>query len=90
MSKQVLAIRVDAANPNHHLWNNNGTWFMHYTTYPTPVTKARVRQSLRTKSLNTARRRRDRFLQRFGATAAEDPEAQEGGPMAPRLHIRLA
>lgn len=53
------------ANPNHHLWNNNGTWFVHYTTYPTPITKERVRRSLQTKALDEAQRRRDALLRRI-------------------------
>jgi len=57
-----LSIRTDKKNPNHHLWNNNGTWFIHYTIYPTPLTKQRVRKSLRTKSLDVARQRRDQLL----------------------------
>ena len=50
-------------NPNHHLWNNHGTWFLHYTTYPTPITKERIRCSLRTRDLEVARARRDEVLQ---------------------------
>ena len=57
--KPELGIRVDATNPNHHLWNNNGTWYVHYTLYPTPVTAERVRRSLHTHSVDVARRRRD-------------------------------
>lgn len=49
-------------NPDHHLWNNNGTWFVHFTRYPTPVTKERVRKSLKTKDLEEARKRRDVVL----------------------------
>jgi hypothetical protein len=49
-------------NVNHHLWNNHGTWFVHYTFYPTPVTKQRIRKSLKTRSLCEARRRRDELL----------------------------
>ena len=60
-----LAIRTDHQNPNHHLWNNNGTWFIHYTVYPTPVTKQRIRKSLRTKSLEVARKRRDQLLSAY-------------------------
>lgn len=56
------SVRVRAANPNHHLWNNNGTWYLHYTVHPTPLTKSRVRISLGTKSLDAARRRRDEIL----------------------------
>lgn len=54
-------------NPNHHLWNNNGTWWMHYTEYPTPMTKERVRRSLQTKSVEQARLLRDEFLKRLEA-----------------------
>ena len=61
-SKGELAVRINAANPNHHLWNNNGTWWLHYTVYPTPVTAERKRVSLYTKDLFTARTRRDTIL----------------------------
>ena len=40
------AIRVSAENPNHHLWNNHGTWFLHYTVHPTPFTKEYARKLL--------------------------------------------
>jgi hypothetical protein len=58
-----LAIRLNPANPDHHLWNNNGTWFVHYTIHPTPFTKQRIRASLGTKNLAEARLRRDQLLQ---------------------------
>lgn len=61
------SLRVRASNPNHHLWNNNGTWYVHYTVHPTPLTKSRIRASLETKSLDVARRRRDEVLLRAGA-----------------------
>lgn len=51
-----------APNPNHNLWNNNGTWFVHCTVGPTPYTKERLRLSLHTKSVEVARRRRDKIL----------------------------
>jgi hypothetical protein len=57
-----LSIRTNASNPNHHLWNNHGTWFVHYVIHPTPITKARVRRSLGTKCLEEARRLRDEVL----------------------------
>ena len=63
----VLAIRTDEDNPNHHLWNNNGTWFVHYTVYPTPVTKQRVRKSLKTKCLDEARRKRDSLFKQMSS-----------------------
>jgi hypothetical protein len=55
-------VRVRTENPNHHLWNNHGTWFLHYTTHPTPFTKQRIRSSLRTKDVHVARERRDAFF----------------------------
>lgn len=58
----TLGIRVDETNPNHHLWFNNGTWYVHYTVYPTPFTAERIRSSLRTKDLAEARRRRDELF----------------------------
>jgi hypothetical protein len=56
------AIRIAAENPNHHLWNNHGTWFLHYTVHPTQFTKERIRRSLGTKDLELARSRRDAFF----------------------------
>lgn len=61
------SLRVRPSNPNHHLWNNNGTWYVHYTVHPTPFTKSRIRASLATKSLEVARRRRDEVLHGAGA-----------------------
>jgi hypothetical protein len=62
MNSPKIALRINAANPDHHLWNNNGTWFVHYTIHPTPLTKERIRGSLHTKNLVIARSRRDRLL----------------------------
>ena len=61
-----FSLRVNPANPNHHLWNNNGTWFIHYVVHPTPFTKERIRRSLGTKSLDLARARRDAILAAAG------------------------
>ena len=55
-------LRISDDNPNHHLWNNNGIWWLHYTVYPTAYTSERVRRSLGTHSLDVARDRRDRFF----------------------------
>ena len=56
------SIRVHPGNPNHHLWNNNGTWWLHYTIHRPDYTKARVRHSLGTGLLREARCLRDRLL----------------------------
>jgi hypothetical protein len=62
-------IRVRAENPNHHLWNNHGTWFLHYTVHPTPFTKERIRRSLGTKDIRVARERRDAFFANLAESA---------------------
>jgi len=64
-------IRVRAENANHHLWNNHGTWFLHYTVHPTPFTKERIRRSLGTKDVHAARERRDTFFAYLAAEAAK-------------------
>ena len=64
---KLPGIRVDAANPNHHLWDNHGTWFLHYTVHPTPFTKERVRRSLGTNTLEVARARRDAYFTHLSA-----------------------
>lgn len=61
------SVRVRISNPNHHLWNNNGTWYVHYTVHPTALTKSRIRASLGTKCVETARLRRDELLKQVGA-----------------------
>jgi hypothetical protein len=63
-------IRIRPENPNHHLWNNHGTWFLHYTVHPTPLTKERIRRSLGTKDLAVARRQRDSFFASLGSGIA--------------------
>jgi hypothetical protein len=78
-----LSIRIDAGNLNHHLWNNHGTWWVHYTVHPTPHTKRRVRMSLRTRDVRRARKRRDVLLRRCGAAEEEASGAQPPGGASP-------
>ncbi len=68
---QLPGIRVRAENPNHHLWNNHGTWFLHYTVHPTPFTKERIRRSLGTKDVRVARERRDSFFNHLASEATK-------------------
>ncbi len=62
----------EARNPNHHIWCNNGTYFVHLTVVWKERKKVRLRKSLRTKDMGEARRRRDRFIARLG----RQPELQ--------------
>jgi hypothetical protein len=68
---ELPGLRVDAENENHHLWNNHGTWFLHYTVHPTPFTKERIRRSLGTKDVLVARERRDAFFAHLASEAAK-------------------
>ncbi|HRQ88233.1 MAG TPA: hypothetical protein PLA50_05510 [Bacteroidia bacterium] len=55
----------DCGNPDHHLWNNRGTWWCHFTLHRPDYTAERVRVSLRTRDLAEARCRRDALLGQF-------------------------
>ncbi len=59
--KSILSIRT-TANPFHHLWNNNGTWWVHYTEHLPDHTKRRARTSLHTSDSGIARVLRDSLL----------------------------
>jgi len=67
MSTATPSLRVDPTNPNHHLWNNHGTWWLHYTLHLPDYTKRRIRKSLSTRSLEAARAKRDTFLTTLAA-----------------------
>ena len=51
-----------AKNPNHNLWNNNGTWWIHYTLHLPNYTSKRIRNNLGTDDIITARMKRDMIL----------------------------
>ena len=59
----TLSLRYSGANPNHHLWNNNGIWYLHVTVHRDGIFKVRRRFSLKTRELEIARRRRDEYLE---------------------------
>ena len=65
MKDEQLAIRIRLANPDHHLWLNNGTWFTHFTLHAGDYTKRRVRISLGTHDIDKAREARDRVLDKY-------------------------
>ena len=66
MENETLAIRVNSANPDHHLWNNNGSWWCHYTAHYADNTAERIRVSLRTGNVEEARERRDQLFAGLG------------------------
>jgi len=60
----TLSRRQKTESPNRHLWNNHGWWWFHATFHLPDNTAQRVRFSLKTKDLETARRKRDDILAR--------------------------
>ena len=56
------SLRINEHNPLHHLWNNHGTWWIHYTEHLADFTKRRIRKSLGTPHLAVALRLRDELL----------------------------
>lgn len=63
-----LSVRIDAANPMHHLWNNNGTWWCHFTLHDDSYQKQRIRISLKTSNPTKAIRKRDLLFTRLTST----------------------
>ena len=73
MNESTLAIRVNQDNLDHHLWNNHGTYWCHFTLHLPDFTKARFRTSLGTACLDEARQLRDAKL------ASLDRQVAAGG-----------
>ena len=67
------SLRVDLDNDTHHLWCNNGTWWIHYTIHFGHRAR-RIRKSLRTRSLEEARARRDSHLAAVAANGETVPD----------------
>jgi hypothetical protein len=68
-----LSVRCQAGNANHHLWNNNGTFWCHLTVHFADYTKKRLRLSLETADLVHARRLRDSLLASLGCRLEPAP-----------------
>ena len=62
MNQARLAVRVNPQNPDHHLWNNHGIWWCHFTLHSPQFTKQRLRRSLGTRCVQEAREIRDFLL----------------------------
>jgi hypothetical protein len=69
-----LSLRFPSDSANHHLWNNNGTWWCHFTLHSARGTKQRVRRSLRTHDLSLARKKRDLLLTRLQTATSTSQE----------------
>jgi hypothetical protein len=79
MPRGFLTARIDEANPRHHLWNNNGTWWCHFVLEWGHF-KRRIRRSLKTSHLETAIARRDELFARLRTEGEEVPERRPRRP----------
>ena len=61
----ILSRRQKTTGPNHHLWNNHGTWWFHGTEHRPDGTAVRIRVNLRTSELTVALRKRDKILSTY-------------------------
>jgi len=84
-----LSARIDEANDAHHLWLNNGTWWVHYTLNFDFRTR-RVRRSLGTRSLAEAIRQRNALFERLAAEGEWVPERGEEGEMPTVLPLLVS
>ena len=81
MARGFLSARIDGSNRLHHLWNNNGTWWVHYTLH-WDHRKRRIRRSLKTGEAIEAMARRDALFARIALEGEEIPERRPR--LAPR------
>ena len=66
-------MKNNRTNPDHNIWNNNGTFWCHYTVHNDNHTKERVRVSLGTKDVAIARALRDFIMDATPKIAAHIP-----------------
>ena len=62
MKNWTLSVRVRGNNPDHHLFNNHGTWWCHFWAIADGVRQKRFRVNLHTKCRTRARAVRDGLL----------------------------
>ncbi len=83
------SLRVDPANDTHHLWCNNGTWWIHYTIHFGHRVR-RIRKSLRTRLLAEAIARRDAHLREIADHGELVPNHRATpGPLSPTRLVPL-
>jgi len=63
------------APPNHHLFNNNGTWWVQITFHRGAISE-RVRHSLKTRNVTEARRKRDLLFARLAELSHDQKQLQ--------------
>ena len=79
---EKLSVRTNPRNANHHLWNNNGVWWINFTVHLDNYQKKRIRVSLETKDEVEARFRRDLVLINFDANKETYTRFRESNVLA--------
>jgi len=72
MSNWSLSVRVRKNNPDHHLFNNNGTWWCHFWAIADGIRQQRFRVNLHTRSRAEARAKRNNLLREGWQTHIEN------------------
>jgi hypothetical protein len=65
-----LSVRCRPGNADHHIWNNNGTFWCHLTVHFPDFSKRRLRLSLETQDIRDARQLRDSLFALLGGVMA--------------------
>jgi hypothetical protein len=84
MTRGYLSLRIDEANPSHHLYVNtggraDGNYWVAYTLH-LGGRKRRIRRSLGTKGLAEAIRLRDELFARIERDGEDVPERRRTSP----------
>lgn len=96
MPRGFLSARIDDENSLHHIWCNNGSWWVHYTLH-FGNRKRRIRRSLKTSDVRVAIARRDALFEKLRTEGEDVPErrrSDEDGmkvlfvAVAPPTHIQ--
>lgn len=74
-----LSVRCHPGNENHHIWDNNGTFWCHLTVHLPDFTKQRLRLSLETDDIQHARRLRDALFALLGWSRCRGGSANHSG-----------
>lgn len=69
MKNKIVELPDRKYAANHHIWDNNGTWWCHLSLERRSGPAKRVRFSLRTNKVREARKRRDLIMNANDAKA---------------------
>ena len=62
MKNKIVDLSDWKLGANHHIWNNNGTWWCHLSLQRSRGPAKRIRFSLKTNKVREARKRRDQIM----------------------------